>query len=84
MHGPLTAQAQKDLQHADSRDAHQARVIVLVDAVDEDPTVDPQGLQYHERQDVTVEHPFAWIMQADGLHEFVHPRRRRHDYANNN
>lgn len=73
MHGPLTAQAQKDLQHADRRDAHQARVIVLIDAIDEDPTVDPQGLQHHERQDVTIEHPFARIMQADRLHEFIYP-----------
>lgn len=41
VHRPLTAQAQKDLQHADRRNAHQTRVIVLVDAVNEDPTVDP-------------------------------------------
>lgn len=41
MHRPLTAQAQKNLQYADRRDAHQARVVVLVNTVNEDPTVDP-------------------------------------------
>lgn len=82
VHGPLTAQTQEDLHHADDRDAHQAHVIVLVDTVDEDPAVDPQALQYHERHDVAVEHPSARIVQADRLHEIVYPwRGHRHDYA---
>lgn len=82
VHGPLTAEAQEDLQHADRRDAHQARVIVLVDAVDEDPAVDPQALQYHKWHDIAVEHPSARVVQADRLHELVDSwRGHRHDYA---
>lgn len=41
VHRPLTAQAQKNLQYTDRRDAYQACVIVLIDAVNKDPTVDP-------------------------------------------
>lgn len=73
VHRPLTAQTQKDLQHTDASDANQTRVIILVDAVNEDPTVNPQRLHYHERHGVAVEHPFSRIVQADGLHEFVYP-----------
>jgi len=46
VHGPLTAQAQKYMQHADRRDAHQARLVILVDPVNEDPAVDPRKLRY--------------------------------------
>lgn len=73
VHGPLTAETQENLQHADDRDAHQARVIILVDAVDEDPAVDPYRHQYRERHDVAVEYPSAWIVHADRLHELVYP-----------
>ena len=75
--GPLTAQADKDLEHADGGDADEAGLVIIVQSVDEHPAVDPDELRQNEWQHVTVEEQLAWIMETHALHEFVRLRRGR-------
>lgn len=71
VNGPLTTQADEDLQDADSRYANESWLVVVVQPVQEYPAINPDNLGQYEGQNVTVEQKLAGIVQAYALDEFV-------------
>lgn len=62
VHGPLTTQADEDLQDADDGDADESRLIVVIQTVEEYPGINPHELGQDEGQHVAVEQKLAWIV----------------------
>lgn len=76
VYGPLTAEADKDLEYTDDGDSYEAGLVVVLQSVHEYPGVNPDELGQHERQYVAVEQELAGVVQTHALDELVAARRQ--------
>ena len=67
-HKPQTEQTGEDLQEPDDGQGNQTKFVVVIYAIDEHPTVAPDGVQDDERGDVAMEQQRAYIVRSDAFY----------------